>query len=101
MDTLGNLIDKLNTVSLKMWWAQENIYEVRRISFQEFREKYIVDEDGAKKLYETIQKACDLNIMRNQLINEIDAKIIEMVDAKLNSEDLDNGKFIQRAHKTY
>lgn len=42
-----------------------------------------------------------LNVQRNQLINEVDSKIIEIIEAKLSGEDLDNGKFLQRAHKTY
>ena len=35
------------------------------------------------------------------MINEVDMKLIEIIEAKLSGEDLDNGKFLQRAHKTY
>ena len=100
-DTLGSLIDKLTTVDLKMWNNQELIYEIRRMSFEEYKEKYFDTEDGAKLLWERLGKACDLNVQRNQLINEIDAKIIEMIKVSLSGEELDNGKFLQRAHKTY
>lgn len=100
-DTLGTLIDKLTTVDLKMWNNQELIYEIRKMSFEDYRQKYFDTEDGAKILWERLGKACDLNIQRNQLINEIDAKIIELVEAKLEGQELDNGKFLQRAHKTY
>jgi hypothetical protein len=100
-DTLGNVIDKLITVDMKMWNNQELLYEIRRMSFEEYKAKYFEDEMGAHKLWETLKKACDLNLQRNELINEVDKKLIEIMEAKLNGENLDNGKFIQRAHKTY
>jgi hypothetical protein len=100
-DTLGNIIDKLVTVDMKMWDNQELLYEIRRMSFDEYKEKYFNSELGAVLLWETLKKACDLNVQRNQLINEVDLKIIELIEAKLNGENLDNGKFLQRAHKTY
>ena len=95
------LVDKLTTVDLKMWNNQELLYEIRRMSFDEYKSKYFDTENGAQLLWDSLKKACDLNVQRNQLINEIDAKIIEIVDAKLNGEELDNGKFLQRSHKTY
>jgi hypothetical protein len=100
-DTLGTLIDKLTTVDLKMWNNQELLYEIRRMDFDEYKEKYFNSEDGANKLWNILKKACDLNVQRNQLINEVDEKIIEIINAKLSGEDLDNGKFLQRSHKTY
>ena len=100
-DTLGNVIDKLVTVDMKMWDNQELLYEIRRMSFDEYKEKYFNDEEGAQKLWAILKKATDLNVQRNQLINEVDEKIIELLNAKLNGEDLDNGKFLQRSHKTY
>lgn len=100
-DTLGNVIDKLVTVDMKMWDNQELLYEIRRMSFEEYKEKYFDSEDGANKLWEVLKKACDLNVQRNQLINEVDQKIIEIMEAKLSGENLDNGKFLQRSHKTY
>lgn len=100
-DTLGAVIDKLITMDMKMWNAQEDIYEIRRMTFEEYKAKYFADDEGAKKLWEILKKACDINIQRNQLIDEIDEKIVEMIDAKLNGESLDDGKFIQRKHKTY
>ena len=101
MDTLGSLVDKLVTVDLKMWNNQELLYEIRRMTFDEYKEKYFNSEDGAILLWETLKKACDLNVQRNQLIDEVDSKIIEMMTSLKNDEDLDNGKFIQRSHKTY
>ena len=100
-DTLGTLIDKLITVDMKMWNNQELLYEIRRMTFDEYKNKYFDKIEGAEELWESLKKACDLNVQRNQLINEIDQKIIEMVEASQNGLELDNGKFLQRAHKTY
>lgn len=100
-DTLGGLIDKLLTVDLKMWNNQEILYKIRRMTFEEFKKEYFEDEQGAEKLWSYLKKACDLNVQRNQLIDEIDGKVIEIVDARKSGEELDNGKFIQRKHKTY
>ena len=100
-DTLGNVIDKLVTVDMKMWDNQELLYDIRRMTFEEYKEKYFNDENGANLLWETLKKACDLNVQRNQLINEVDFKIVEMIQSQQNGEYLDNGKFIQRSFKTY
>lgn len=100
-DTLGSLIDKLITIDMKMWTNQELIYEIRRMTFEQYKEKYFGSEEGAEALWKGLQKACDLNVQRNQLIDEIDEKIVEMVKASNDGEELDGGKFIQRKHKTY
>lgn len=100
-DTLGGLIDKLFTVDTKMWNNQDVLYEIRRMSFDEFKNKYWSKEDGAQILWEVLKKACDLNVQRNQLIDEIDEKVVEMVQSAKDGDDLDNGKFIQRKHKNY
>jgi hypothetical protein len=44
-DTLGNIIDKLFTVDMKMWDNQEVLYEIRKMSFDEFKLKYFHDEN--------------------------------------------------------
>lgn len=100
-DTLGSLVDKLTTVDLKMWNNQELLYDIRRMTFEEYKSKYFDTEDGARELWDCLKKACDLNVQRNQLINEVDEKLIEIINAKISGENLDNGKFLQRAHKTY
>ena len=100
-DTLGGLIDKLITADMKMWNNQDVLYEIRRMSFDEFKQKYWTQESGAEKLWEILKKACDLNIQRNQIIDEIDEKIVEMISASNAGEELDAGKFIQRKHKNY
>lgn len=100
-DTLGTLIDKMITVDLKMWHNQELLYKIRKMSFEEYKKEYFSSEDGAIKLWESLKKACDLNVQRNQLINEVDLKIIEMMNALKSEKELDNGSFLQRSHKTY
>ncbi len=100
-DTLGGLVDKLITVDMKMWNNQELLYEIRRMTFEEYKQKYFSDEAGAELLWDGLKKACDLNVQRNQLIDEIDEKIAEMVSSATAGEDLDSGKYIQRKHKTY
>jgi hypothetical protein len=100
-NTLGGLIDKLCTIDMKMWNNQEFIYEIRRMTFEQYKEKYFSSETGAKDLWLSLQKACDLNVQRNQLIDEIDEKVVEMVEVAQSGEELDAGKFIQRKHKTY
>ena len=100
-DTLGGLIDKLITIDMKMWDNQEFLYEVRRLPFEEFKDKYTSSEEKQLDLFDSIKKCCDLNVQRNQLIDEVDEKIVEIVEAATSGEDLDAGKFIQRKHKTY
>jgi len=100
-DTLGGLVDKLITVDMKMWNNQELLYKIRKMSFEEYKSEYFSNEEGANNLWECLKKACDLNVQRNQLIDEIDEKIISLVDESKNGIDLDNGKNIQRKHKTY
>jgi len=98
-DTIGGLIDKLFTIDMKMWTNQELIYEIRRMTFEEYKTKYFSDEDGAEKLWNFLKKACDLNIQRNQLIDEIDERVVELVKAAVAGSDVD--EFIQRKHKSY
>lgn len=100
-DTLGGLVDKLITIDMKMWNNQELLYEIRRMTFDEYKNKYFTSEKGAEELWEGLKKACDLNVQRNQLIDEIDEKIIEMIAVSNKDQNLDSGKFIQRKHKTY
>lgn len=100
-DTLGSLVDKLFTVDMKMWNNQELLYDIRRMTFDEFKERYFSNPEGAEKLWDGLKKACDLNVQRNQLIDEIDQKVVEIVQASKadNSEEMD--RFVQRKYKTY
>lgn len=100
-DTLGSLVDKLFTVDTKMWNNQEEIYKIRKMNFEQYKKEYFDNEEGAKKLWECLKKATDLNVQRNQLVDEIDQKIIAMIKEAVSGQELDDGKNIQRKHKTY
>ena len=97
-DTLGSLIDKLFTIDTKMWNNQE---EIRKMDFEQYKQEYFTNEEGAKRLWDCLKKATDLNVQRNQLIDEIDQKVITLVSDAAQGKDLDDGKNIQRKHKTY
>lgn len=98
-DTFGSLIDKLFTVDMKMWNNQDVLYEIRNMSFEEYKKKYFEDDTGAETLWAILKKCCDLNVQRNDLIDEIDEKLIEIVKTK--KENLEDSGFIQKSHKTY
>jgi hypothetical protein len=100
MDTIGGLFDKLATVDLKMWNNQELLYEIRRMTFDEFKDKYFKSEDGAERLWACLKKACDLNVQRNELIDEVDQKLVELCRKVMARDDVE-GIFVQRKHKTY
>ena len=99
-DTLGGLIDKLFTVDTKMWNNQEALYKIRRMTLDQFKAEYMTDK-GMAELWKCLQKACDLNVQRNQLIDEVDEKVVEIVKSAQAGDNLDSGKYIQRKHKTY
>lgn len=74
-ETIGTLLDRLCTVDLKLWTVQDEIYVIRRMSYEEFKAKYFEDEEGFKMFYTALNKATDLNYQRNMLIYEIDTEI--------------------------
>jgi len=98
-DTVGSLIDKLTTVDLKLWNSQELLYEIRRMNFEEYKEKYFKSEEGAMIMWEMLKKTTDLNYQRSLLIHEIDQKIIEIIQAIYTGENLE--KYLQNPYKTY
>ena len=100
-ETLGSVIDRLLTVDMKLWDAQDKIYTIRRMDFSQFKTEYFSDEEGAKKIWDMLAKATDLNCQRAALVDAIDEKLVEIINAKMSGEDLDSGKFIQRKFKTY
>jgi hypothetical protein len=100
-DTFGGVIDKLITADLKMWNNQEMFYEIRRMTFEEFKAKYIVSETGPEDLWIILKRLADLNLQRNVLIDELDEKLVDMINRAVSGEELDDGKNIQRKHKTY
>lgn len=100
-DTIGSLIDKLATCTQKMFAAQENLYSVRRMSFEEFKANFGSNDEQLRTIYDFFKKSCDLNAQRQSIILEIDKKIVEVISAAVKGEDLDNGTFVQDQHKTY
>jgi len=98
MDTLGSLVDKLSIINLKMWNAQENFYEIRHMTFDEFMETFY-SEEGMRDLFNRFQKGIDLNLQRNNLIDEIDERIVQMLHDSVSDRSLE--KYIQRKYKSY
>jgi len=94
MQTLGSLIDQLSIVNLKTWNAQENLYDVRRMTLEEFKQKF-QNNEGIEILYNYFTKICDLNLQRNTLIDEIDDFIINMI------KNIDTGIYKQNKHKSF
>src|ERR1700735_2435409 len=100
-DTIGSLIDKVCTVNQKMFLAQEDIYVVRKMTFEEFKDKFGSNDEQLKKIYDIFKKATELNVQRQAMILELDKKIIEIISAALKGDNLDNGIFVQDQVKTY
>jgi hypothetical protein len=98
METPGSLIDKLNTVDFKMWDAQNNLYSIRKMTFEEFYREFGTYQ-SMKKLYDIFKKSCDLNYQRSELITEIDKLIVVMIQDGIDGCSLD--KYVKLAHKTY
>lgn|SRR3990167_140337 len=104
MNTLGTLIDALITKDTKLWYAQEDLYKIRRMSFEEFSEIYS-NKTNLKQLYETFKKACDLNVQRNNQIEAIDEYLVNLVE-EINSlisgdHKIDTSKLVAKPQKTY
>jgi hypothetical protein len=98
MDTLGSLVDKLGIVNTRMWNAQDGLYEIRRMNLEQFKEKFF-NEKGIEKLFNDLNRAADLNLQRNNLIDEIDGLIIQLVSDAMDKKDLN--KYQQKKHKSY
>ena len=93
MDTLGSLVDKLVTVDMKMWHNQERLYEIRRMTSDEFSTRYGSDT-GLAELHAVVTRCCDLNVQRVRLIEEIDRFLAAAPG--LSRDDL-----VKPQHKTY
>lgn len=100
-DTIGSLIDKLATINEKLFRAQEDLYVIRKMSFEEFKKEFADNDEKLSKLYEYFKKGTDSNVQRQAMILEVDKKIIETINAAIQGDDLDNGTFVQNQHKTY
>jgi len=100
-DTLGGLVDKLGVVNLKMWNNQELLYELRKMSLNEFRDKYFTDDKAVQRLYLCLQKCCDLNVQRNDLIDEIDQMFKKYISLASDGIVGDAHELLQSKHKSY
>jgi hypothetical protein len=100
MDTLGSLIDKLATINNKMFVVQEELYVIRKMTFEEFKKTYGNDDESLLKLFLVFKKSCDLNVQRQQTILEVDKKVVDMIESSKN-QNLEGGFYIQDQHKTY
>lgn len=100
-DTIGSLIDKLATCTQKMFVAQENLYQVRKMTFEEFKENFGSNDEQLRTIYEYFKKSCDLNNQRQAIILEVDKKLVEIIAAAVSGKNLDDGSFVQDQHKTY
>jgi hypothetical protein len=78
---------------------QEKLYAIRRMTFDEFQNKYS-SESGLREIFEYFKKVSDLNIVRNAGMDEIDTRLVEMIKLCVSGEELDNGAYIQRKWKT-
>lgn len=94
MDTLGNLVDKLAIVTVRMWHAQDDLYRYRRMSTEEWQAEFAGDPDRVRH---TLVRACELNLQRNQLMDEIDKLHLE----SLSMDEEEKQKLSAPKHKQY
>lgn len=94
MDTIGSLYDKLAIVTTRMWHAQDDLYRFRRMSADEWKEEFVEDPDRVRVI---LVRACELNLQRNNLIDEIDHLLAQMFE--MSSEE--RKKYYQPKHKMY
>jgi hypothetical protein len=100
-DTIGSLVDKLITADLKMWNNQEIYYEIRHMDFAEFKQRYLSEEKDQEDIFNCFKKVADLNVQRNNIIDEIDEKIVEIIKDGVSGKDIDLEGYIQKKHKSY
>lgn len=98
-DTIGSLVDKLATVNNKMFFNQEFLYEIKRMTVEDFIRKYFDSYDSAKTLYEKLHKVVDLNLQRQALILEHDKMLVNMI-VTLAADPSKASEFVVDQHKT-
>ena len=77
--TIGYTINALIQADLEMWDLQDWLYRVRKMSLEEFKMSYFVDEEAVEVFWKTFKVACDTNLNRNDLIDEVDEEILRLV----------------------
>lgn len=98
-DTAGSLVDKLATVNNKMFFNQEFLYEIRRMTEDEFVMKYLSDADK-RDLYIKLCKVVDLNLQRQALILEYDKLLVNMILDVMKDKEVASAKYVVDQHKT-
>ena len=94
MDTLGSLCDKLSIVTVRMWHAQDDLYRFRRMTPEEWQEEFGDDPDKVRQI---LVRACELNLQRNQLTDEID----QLHSDSLAMDEEEKKKLVAKKHKQY
>ena len=97
-DTIGSLVDKLATVNNKMFINQEFLYEIGRMTEDDFVMKYYSDGDK-RDLYIRLKKVINLNLQRQALILEHDKLLVDMILDLIRNPDNKN-KYIVDQFKT-
>lgn len=99
-DTIGQLIDKIATINNKTFVAQDDIYRIRRMSWEEFKEEFTTEE-GTRAVYEMLKKSCDLNVQRSYAVTELDRQLVDLIMRAVKGEDLLDSNAIQDQRKNY
>jgi hypothetical protein len=81
-----------------MFNEQEKLYGIRRMTFEQFKERY--NGEKLKELYDYFILAATLNLQRNAAIDEIDVRLVQMIKDCVSGIDIDNGTNIQLKCKT-
>ena len=83
-DSIGELINKLSSVTIQMWNNQDLLYKIRFMSAKEFENAYKEDMGG---LHSLIRRACDLNVQRANIIDAIDKAILTLKHGYLSQSN--------------
>lgn len=75
--SLGNLIDQLCVVNLKIWHLEDLKRELNKTD---------------KEVADATRKTNVLNVQRNDLIQEIDEMLIDAADGKVNFKNYKQGE---------
>lgn len=88
-DSIGLLTYKLNCVCIQMWHNQEFLYAVRKMTLDEFKDKYGSDLNN---LHRMIKRCCDLNYQRSLLMDAIDKEAVRIAgDAAKKNQEMPHG----------
>jgi len=77
--TIGYTIDRLIQADIEMWDLQDWLYFVRKLSLEEFKVAYFIDEQAVELFWSTFKTTCDTNLKRNDLIDKVDEEILYLL----------------------